>query len=159
MNQNKEWNPVGFMNNSHESKLKLIKELMIMEVAETPVKISSPDHILPFVEKWRCEDREHFIVITLNGSHNIIKTRVISIGIVNRTIVHPREIFRDAILDNAIGIILVHNHPSGNVDPSTEDIEITTRLKNASKIIGIEILDHIITAKRGYYSFLEEGKL
>ncbi len=140
-------------------KLELIKELMAIEAAETPVKITSPDHILPFVEEWREACKEHFIVTTLDGNHSVIKTRVISIGILNRTLVHPREIFRDAILDNAAAIICCHNHPSGGVTPSTEDIQITRRLKDASKIIGIEILDHVIISKRGYYSFLEEGKL
>lgn len=147
------------MHDSYELKLKLIKELMAIEVAETPVKITSPDQILPFVEKWRYEDQEHFIVTTLNGAHQVIKTRVISIGIMNRTLVHPREIFKGAILDNAAAIILVHNHPSGNIDPSIEDIQITKRLKDASIIIGIGILDHVIISSRGYYSFLKEGKL
>lgn len=140
-------------------KLELIKELMAIEAAETPIKITGPDHILPAVEEWREAAQEHFIVTTLNGAHEIIKTRVVSIGLINRTLVHPREVFNNAITDNAAAIILCHNHPSGNVEPSTEDIKITARLKQAGIIIGIEIMDHIIIAKRGYYSFLEEGKL
>ena len=95
----------------------------------------------------------------MNGSHEIIKVRTISKGLVNRTLVHPREVYRMAIKDNAAAIILTHNHPSGNPAPSIEDIEITNRMISAGKIIGIEVLDHVVIAKKGYYSFLEEGQL
>jgi DNA repair protein RadC len=135
--------------------LELINEL----VAAEPVKVTEPNQILPFVEEWREAAQEHFIVITLDGAHHVIKTRVVSVGLINRALVHPREVFRDAIIDNAAAIIMCHNHPSGNLEPSDEDIQITTRLKQASKIIGIEILDHIIISSYGHYSFLEAGKI
>ena len=132
---------------------------MALEATEKSIKITAPSNILPFIEKYRLRKQEEFVVITLNGSHEIIKVRTISKGLVNRTLVHPREVYRMAIKDNAAAIILTHNHPSGNPAPSIEDIEITNRMISAGKIIGIEVLDHVVIAKKGYYSFLEEGQL
>ena len=140
-------------------KVELIKKLMAMEAAEKTIEVTAPSDILPAVEKYRNRKQEHFIVATLDGAHQIIHTRVVSKGIVNRTLVHPREIFRKAITDNASSIIAIHNHPSGNPAPSSQDIEITKRIKDAGEIIGIDLLDHIVIAKYGYYSFLEEGRL
>lgn len=140
-------------------KSELIKELMALEALEPTIKITTPEDILPVFAKYRNRKQECFLVATLNGAHEVIRVRVITKGIVNRTLVHPREIFRKAITDNATAIILCHNHPSGNTDPSGEDIQITDRIKSAGKIIGIEVLDHIIISRKGFYSFLEEGKL
>jgi DNA repair protein RadC len=77
----------------------------------------------------------------------------------NHSIIHPREIFADAISDRAAGIVFVHNHPSGNTEPSKEDIAITQRLVEVGKIVGIEVIDHIIVGKNGYFSFQAEGML
>jgi len=140
-------------------KVELIKKLMALEAAEKTNKITAPSDILPLVEKYRNRKQEHFMVATLDGSHKVIRVRVVSKGILNRCLVHPREIFRKAITDNAASIIAIHNHPSGNPNPSPEDIEITNRLKAAGEIIGIEVLDHVVIGKYGYYSFLEEGKI
>ena len=144
---------------NREKQADLIQQLMTLEAAEIEPKISQPWHVLPVLKKYRNRKQEEFVVITLNGAHGIIKTRSIGKGLINRCLVHPREVFRMAISDNAAAVILSHNHPSGNVEPSTEDIEITNRLKSAGKIIGIEIIDHIIITKNGFYSFLEEGKI
>jgi DNA repair protein RadC len=141
------------------SKEFLLSELYALETADPVKKITTPADIVPAVQEYAYKDQEHFIVVDLNGEHVINEIRVISKGLVNRTLVHPREIFRGAIVNNAAAIILIHNHPSGNTEPSNEDKEITTRINNASKIIGIEIIDHIIISKRGYYSFVEEGLL
>ncbi len=128
--------------------------------ANYSIKVTTPKDVLPILRRYRNYKQEAFICITLNGSHNIITVRIISIGILNRTLVHPREVFVGAIKDHAAAVILCHNHPSGNIDPSEEDIQITKRLKDAGSILGIEILDHIIIGKiPDYYSFLEEGKI
>ena len=103
------------------------------------------------------KEKEHFLMITLDGRSNIIETRVIHIGTINQSLVHPREVFRPAIQDNAVGIIIAHNHPSGVLEPSTADIQVTNRLKEVSKIVGIDLLDHVIISKEGFYSFQEEG--
>ena len=85
--------------------------------------------------------------------------RIVSIGLINRTIVHPREVYADAIVDRATAIIVCHNHPSGNLEPSDEDTAVTGQLKEAGEILGIKLLDHVIFAVSGYYSFLEAGAL
>jgi DNA repair protein RadC len=122
-------------------------------------RISSPQDAYKVLERYKNKDQEHFFVLTLNGAHEVIKTHIISIGLANRTLVHPREVFRTAIKDNAVAVVLAHNHPSGNTDPSQDDREVTEIMKKAGKIIGIEVLDHMVFGKKGFYSFLEKGDL
>lgn len=100
-------------------------------------------------------EQEHFVAVLLNGAHEPVKVVLVSIGLVNKTLVHPREVFREAIKDNVVAIIVAHNHPSGNSDPSKEDDEVTKMLVNAGKVVGIEVLDHMIIASRDYYSYCE----
>ncbi len=121
--------------------------------------ISSPDDLIPFVNHFAMNKKEHFLAVTLNGGHNIIQIHVVSVGTINRTIIHPREVFGEAIRENATALILCHNHPSGYCLPSEEDIETTKDLIDASKIIGIPILDHIIIDCSSYFSFKEHGLL
>lgn len=122
-------------------------------------RVRTPTDILPVLDKWAGRSQEHFIVVTLNGAHEIVKARAITKGLLNRTIVHPREVFRCALKDNAAAVILAHNHPSSSLEPSSEDIEITRRLKSAGELLGISVLDHIIFCRTGSYSFLEHDKL
>ncbi|MBQ9239231.1 MAG: DNA repair protein RadC [Treponema sp.] len=121
--------------------------------------IHSPEDVIPFIRGYAMQPKEHFLCITLNGGHEIIQIRVISIGTINQTIVHPREIFSEALMQNAAAIIVCHNHPSGNCEPSAEDIETTQTLLSAAKIIGIALLDHIIIDRDSYFSFLEHNLL
>lgn len=102
------------------------------------------------------EMREHFILFTLDVRHQIIERRTIAIGCLTGVEVHPREVFKPAILDSAAAIIIAHNHPSGDPSPSREDVQMTTRLREVGKIHGIEILDHVIVAKGGLFSSLAE---
>ena len=115
--------------------------------------IKSPVDVIPLVQHYALEKQEHFLCISLTGANEIIKIRVITVGILNSTLIHPREIFAEAIKDRSAAIILCHNHPSGKVDPSVEDIQLTRRLVKVADIIGIKILDHIIISSTGYYSF------
>ena len=121
--------------------------------------ISTPADIIPFVNHYAMNDKEHFLAVTLNGGHNIIQIHVVSIGTTNYAFAHPREVFYEAIKENATAIIVCHNHPSGAVEPSEEDIYCTKKLLEASKIIGIPLLDHIIIDYSSYYSFMESGLL
>lgn len=130
----------------------------LMEVAE-PKPIHKPTDLESIFKRWRAKPREHFIVVTLNGNHAPINTHVVSVGLVNRALVHPREVFRPAIIDNAVAVIVAHNHPSGNVNPSDEDRDITQRLVEAGKNLGITVLDHIVLTRRTSYSFLEHGDM
>jgi DNA repair protein RadC len=121
------------------------------------VKISHPDEAYKVVKRYADSKQEHFILLTLNGAHNVISVSIISIGLVNKTIIHPREVFCKAITDRASAIIVCHNHPSGAVAPSDEDQLITNTIFKAGEIIGIPLIDHIIFSKTGYSSLKLEG--
>ncbi|MCF7928994.1 MAG: DNA repair protein RadC [Spirochaetales bacterium] len=121
-------------------------------------RIASPADVLPHVRHYAGRKQEYFLTLSLNGAHEVLNTRVVSIGLVNRTLIHPREIFADPITDRAAAVIAAHNHPSGSTDPSHEDQEVTSRLRKAGEILGIPLLDHIIFTETGFYSFLESGR-
>jgi DNA repair protein RadC len=123
------------------------------------IKIKTPVDALPLVRHYGDRKQEHFLCISLNGANEVITTRVVSIGLVNKTQVHPREVFADPITDRASAVILAHNHPSGNLAPSKEDLLITRQLKEAGETLGIMVLDHVIFNHKGHYSFLENNCL
>jgi DNA repair protein RadC len=104
-------------------------------------------------------DRERFLCATINGANEILNIRVVSIGLIDRSPVHPREVYADALSDRASAVIVAHNHPAGALEPSPADIEITHQLKSAGAILGIDLLDHIIFNRTDYFSFLENGRL
>ena len=122
-------------------------------------KIVTPADILPHVRHYADRKQEHFLCASINGANEILNIRVVSIGLIDRSPVHPREVFADALSDRASAVIVAHNHPSGGVEPSQSDINITAQLKAAGEVVGIELLDHIIFNRTGYFSFLEDGKL
>lgn len=103
------------------------------------------------------EMREHFVLMSLDVRHKLIQRHVIAIGSLCGVEVHPREVFRAAILDHAAAIIIVHNHPSGDTGPSRQDIELTARLRECGELLGIPILDHVIIAGDGYTSLAERN--
>ncbi|MGB5964631.1 MAG: DNA repair protein RadC [Sulfurimonadaceae bacterium] len=121
------------------------------------IKISSAEDVHRELQEYAHKKQEHFLVITLDGASHIIEKRIISIGTLNQSLVHPREVFADAIADRAAGIIIAHNHPSGQLEPSIEDKRVTKRLKEVGTIMGIELLDHVILSRDGYLSLREEG--
>lgn len=122
-------------------------------------QIKSPLEVLPLLVHYSDRNQECFIVITLNGANEVLSKHVISIGLLNRTLVHPREVFTVAVRDHAASIILAHNHPSGNVNPSAEDKEVTRILVEAGQILDIIVLDHIIFYTTEFFSFYGEGIL
>jgi len=123
------------------------------------IKITSACDILPLISYLANRKQEHFVCVSLNGASEVIATRVVSVGLVNNVQVHPREVFADPITDRATAVIVAHNHPSGSVAPSQEDIEVTKRLKDAGNTLGIKLIDHIIFSRKGYFSFLENGQM
>jgi len=122
-------------------------------------RITSAQDVYEELKSFSTKSQEHFLTITLDGASHIINTRTVFIGTLNQSLVHPREVFADAIADRAAGIIIAHNHPSGTLEASRADIQITQRLKEVSKLVGIELLDHVILSKHGFYSFSDEGVL
>lgn len=126
--------------------------------AEERIKITSPQDVsMLLMEEMRYLKKEYFKIILLDTKNKIIEVVNISVGNLNSSIVHPREVFIEAIKRSSASMILVHNHPSGEVKPSKEDINITKRLTESGKIIGIEILDHIVIGDGVYTSFKEQG--
>jgi len=120
-------------------------------------KIQKPDDLIPWVKTYSNKKQEYFLAFSLNGANDIQAKRVITIGLLNSSQVHPREVFSDCIKDRAASIILAHNHPSGNVEPSREDIVVTKKLQKAGDILGIPVLDHIIFSDSNTFSMLEHG--
>lgn len=123
------------------------------------LKIKFPADILPLIQHYGDRKQEHFLSISINGANEVMSVRVVSMGLVNKTPVHPREVFADIIAERASAVIVAHNHPSGDLSPSAEDIKITKQLKEAAAILGLSVLDHIIFSTKGYYSFAEHGEL
>jgi DNA repair protein RadC len=119
--------------------------------------IQKAQDVLPLIMPIADKKQEHFLCLSLNGANEVIGNRVVTVGLLNSSQVHPREVFAEVISDRAASVILAHNHPSGVLKPSPEDITINQQLIDAGKILGITVLDHIIITKKGYLSFKEAG--
>lgn len=149
------------ISNAKAAQVLAVKELSkrISSIkAEEKVKINSPlDVSTLLMEEMRWLKKEHFKIILLDVKNKVIEIVNISVGSLNSSIVHPREVFIEAIKKSSASMILVHNHPSGEIEPSKEDINITKRLAETGKVIGIKILDHIIIGDGVYLSFKEQG--
>jgi len=122
-------------------------------------KISNASDVYEELKEYRTKQQEYFLCIYLDGANHICQTRVITIGTLNQSLVHPREVFAPAVENRCASIIVAHNHPSGVLKPSREDSLVTDRLKQSGKLLGIELLDHVIIGKSGYFSMKDEGVL
>jgi DNA repair protein RadC len=122
-------------------------------------KITSAKDVYDELKEYHNKKQEYFLCLYLDGANHLIQTKVITIGILNQSLVHPREVFSYAIEKRCASIIVAHNHPSGVLEASNEDINVTKRLKESGKILGIELLDHLIITNDGYFSFKEEDLL
>ncbi len=123
-----------------------------------PYDIRNPEAVVKAVgASIKEKAKEHFKLILLNNRNRIICTSTVSVGTLNTSLVHPREVFKDAILHSAASVVLAHNHPSGDPEPSEDDMKITRKLVDSGKILGIEVLDHIIIGKNSFCSFREKG--
>ncbi len=146
-------------------KLQVIKEKEYEYSCISVQKLGCPDDLMQICSKTlelTKEPEEVFGMITLDTKNNITGYFEVSRGTINSSIVHPREVFKRAILQNASSVVFIHNHPSGETEPSHEDIVLTNRLEECGKILGIRLLDHIIIGdedRENYYSFKEEGML
>lgn len=118
----------------------------------TGKQIMDETALLGMLDDIRYKKQEHFVVITLDGANRLIEKRVITIGTLNESLVHPREVFADAITDRAAGIIVAHNHPGGSMHASSPDKMVTKRLAAAGKLLGIKLLDHIVVTPHGHFS-------
>ena len=138
----------------------LVKALVVAERKNPTQRIRVPIDAVPaFMRKIGSKKQEHFAVMSLNGAHEIIAVTVVTKGLVNRTLVHPREVFREAIVKRAAAIIVAHNHPSGSVQPSNDDLNVMSAVREAGDVVGIRMLDFMIVSKTGFYSALAEEEL
>lgn len=134
-------------------------EFVRRRVRESGLKVKSPSDVYPLIRHYGERRQEHFICITLNGANEVMEVRVVTIGLLNRTQVHPREVFAAAIAERAAAVIIAHNHPSGNLTPSDDDLAVTKRLRKVGDIVGIQVLDHLVFSAKGYHSMLDAGQL
>jgi DNA repair protein RadC len=138
----------------------LAGRLRIHEKRAPRLYLTGPEDVADmFMREMATLDREHFRAVLLNTKNMILGVRTISIGSLNASIVHAREVFKAAVAESAQAIVLVHNHPSGLPEPSSEDLVVTERLAEAGRILGIEILDHIVLGSQGFVSLKEMGHL
>ncbi len=135
--------------------IKMVKDSSILYGTR---KITSPEVAYELLKEFFCElDREQFMMVALDTKNQPVAINVCSVGSLNASIVHPREVFKVAILSNAASIIVAHNHPSGDVKPSAEDLNITKRLVECGKLMGISVVDHLIIGYNCFISFKEEN--
>ncbi len=121
------------------------------------VLILTPRQVWEELKDIRSSKKEHFIVFYLNTQNQTIEKEIISVGTLNASLIHPREVFEPAVKHLAAQIILAHNHPSGSLEPSEHDLAVTKRLQDAGKLLGIEVLDHVIVSSGGFMSFKEQN--
>ncbi len=119
--------------------------------------VRDAEDALPYLAGIRNERQEHFVCVSLNGANEVLATRVVTVGLLDSNQVHPREVFADPITDRAASILCAHNHPSGTLEASPEDLAITRRLVKAGEVLGIRVLDHLIVTGEGFLSLKHEG--
>ncbi|NLC31421.1 MAG: DNA repair protein RadC, partial [Candidatus Moranbacteria bacterium] len=138
------------------SAFELTKRALAVEDNNLPV-ISSAKDAVAQLQELRTAKKEHLVVLYLNARNQLIHKEIISVGTLNANLVHPREVFKSAIDYLAASIIIAHNHPSGGAEPSDNDLTTTNRLKEAGKIMGIELIDHVIITKTSFFSLKEKN--
>ena len=137
--------------------IKMVKESSFLYQTRT---VSSPNDAYEMIrEQLKDLDREQFIIACLNTKNEPTNISVVAVGTLNKAIVHPREVFKTAILSNAANVIAFHNHPSGDTEPSQQDIQLTNRLYEAGELLGIKLLDHLIIGDGTFTSLKEKGYL
>jgi len=134
-------------------------ELVRRHLQREGARVTEAKDVLPFVQQIRDKQQEYFVCLSLNGANEVIENRVVTVGLLDSNQVHPREVYADPLTDRAASIIVAHNHPSGTLEASPEDVALTDRLARAGKLLGIPLLDHIIVTKHGYLSLKQSGYL
>ena len=139
------------------SAFEFAKRVLEVDSSNTLPTVQTTKDIIAQVSYLREHKKENFVVLYLNSRYELLAKDTISIGTLNASLVHPREVFAPVAQYSASQIILAHNHPSGNSEPSEDDLSITTRLVESGKIMGIDVIDHIIVSKNNFFSFKEKG--
>lgn len=123
------------------------------------LRILNPTDLLPLIQWYARQKQEHLLCASLNGANELLDIRVVSIGTANHSLIHPREVFADPLMDRACTVILAHNHPSGTVEPSKADQAVTEKIAQAGRLLGIPLLDHLIFNETNHFSFVDAGLL
>jgi DNA repair protein RadC len=134
-------------------------ELGRRHLSQKRAVIRDAEDALPYLSGIRKEKQEHFVCLSLNGANEVLATRVVTVGLLNSNQVHPREVYADPITDRAASILCAHNHPSGTLQASPEDLALTQRLVQAGEVLGIRVLDHLIVTEKGFLSLKQAGHL
>lgn len=134
-------------------------ELARRHLAKGRHVIREASDALPYVQSIRGKRQEHFVCISLNGAHEVIESRTVTVGLLDTNQVHPREVFSDPLTDRAAAVLVAHNHPSGTLEPSGEDLALSRRLVKAGELLGIPVLDHLIVTDDGFLSLKQAGHL
>lgn len=146
---------------SSTGNVNLIREVAIRYVGarrRAPAKITRPDEVAQYLRRRIRDDaREHFVALYLDGRHRPIADSIISVGTATASLVHPREVFQPAIAIGACALLIGHNHPSGDPTPSREDLDVTKRLADAGRILGISLLDHVVWVRQGGFHSVRES--
>jgi DNA repair protein RadC len=154
-----DWNEIAAIHGIGKAKACQIGAIVELSrrflMPKARVSIVKPTDALPYLHELRVCRQEKVAVLTLDGHHQVIQTHVVTVGLANQSQIHPRETFHPAIRDQAVGILVAHNHPSGHLLPSEADLSATRRLNAASRVLGIPMLDHLIVAETGIYSIRE----
>jgi DNA repair protein RadC len=158
----KEWQSIRGVGSAKACQMaaafELGRRLLAPSVSEEP-RISSPAEAYALVRDLKKARKEHLIALYLDAQNRLITRETISVGSLNTTRTHPREVLQPAIVNSALAFILVHNHPSGSLDPSRDDVEFTRTMSRAGELMGINLYDHIIVSRRGFVSLKEKGLL
>ena len=132
-------------------------ELARRHLIRETVRITVAADVLPLLTDIASKQQEYFVCISLNGANEVIEKRIVTIGLLDHSPIHPREVYADVIADRAAAVIFAHNHPSGDVQPSDADLRTHEQLTEAGKLLGLRVVDHVIVARKGYFSFQEAG--
>jgi len=158
----KEWQSIRGVGSAKACQMaaafELGRRLLAPSVSEEP-RISSPAEAYALVRDLKKARKEHLVALYLDAQNRLITRETISVGSLNTTRTHPREVLQPAIVNSALAFILVHNHPSGSLDPSRDDVEFTRTMARAGELMGINLYDHIIVSRRGFVSLKEKGLL
>lgn len=140
-------------------RVRLVDVGLVSEAPTADTVANSPADAAALLSKWAGSDREHFLAVHLDRRRRPVAVQVVAVGCLHSALVHPREVFKAAVLQNADSLVVAHNHPSGCLEPSEPDLDLTQRMVKAGEILGIAILDHIIVSTTGYVSLRERGLL
>ena len=144
---------------SQTKRLKALYELINRLGVKKGLQMRRPEDIYQYTRHYAYSEQEQLIVLGFNSNAELLCCDIATKGLADRTVVHPREVFKNVIRNSGTSVVMVHNHPSGNTNPSSADISMTNRIKEAGNLLGIKLIDHLVISTEGYYSFREQGDI